>query len=101
LWRVRFEPILPDVIELLAERQRAESEITLDELTADPPTEEGLAFARAMRAKGAAGFAYPSVRNKPNGICAVLFLEHAEPVMEIEPADDEWLAFVREAGLGK
>lgn len=54
---------------------------------------------RVRRAReGYHGLIYPSVRNAPDGVCAVLFVKRADVLIEIEPlGEDEWERFIRES----
>lgn len=99
LWKIHCGAVLQEILNLLSADERAAGGITLDELVADPPSNAGREFAQNLRDKGAVGFAYPSVRNAPDGVCVVLFLENAGWAVEIEPADQEWEDFLKAAGL--
>jgi hypothetical protein len=68
--------------------------VTAEELCSDPPSPRCLEVAREVRAAGYDGVLYPSVRNRPRGRCAALFLEHLEAQLLLEPADREWEQFI-------
>lgn len=43
---------------------------------------------------------YQSVKNRPAGLCIVLFLEQAGKLIALEPVEDEeWERFVRDVDL--
>lgn len=73
--------------------------ITAQDLAAVPaPPTCAAAASRIRRDRhGCHGLIYPSVRNPPDGVCAVLFLERTEALIELEPVgEDEWERFMRE-----
>jgi RES domain-containing protein len=78
------------LLDLSTSDGRRQVGVTYDELTSAPPSSEGLACARSLRSKGLPGFIYSSVRNRPSGICVVLFLENVADRLEIHRADDKW-----------
>jgi hypothetical protein len=74
-------------------------QITAQDLAAVPAPPTCAATAgRVRRAReDYHGLIYPSVRNLPDGVCAVLFLERTEALIELEPVgEDEWERFIRE-----
>jgi RES domain-containing protein len=70
--------------------------ITAEQLRSDPASPRCLAVAREIRAAGYHGVWYPSVRNPPAGRRVVLFLEHIDTLLRLEPADEEWEQFIAE-----
>lgn len=74
-------------------------QITAPDLVAVPARPTCAAAAgRVRRAReGYHGLIYPSVRNPPDGVCTVLFLERTEALIELEAVgEDEWERFIRE-----
>lgn len=63
------------------------------ELMRDPAPPICLEIARGLRRKdsGYDGLKYPSLRNRPQGICAAIFLERVRKIT-LEPAEEEWAA---------
>ena len=67
------------------------------ELLRDPAPPICLEIARSLRRKesgkdsGYDGLIYPSLRNRPQGICAAIFLERVKKIA-LEPAEAEWSA---------
>lgn len=57
--------------------------------------------AQRIRAAGFHGLIYQSVRDQPDGLCVVLFLENAETFLTVEAADDDWEQFITSQGLRK
>jgi RES domain-containing protein len=56
------------------------------------------AASQVRRAReGYHGLLYRSVRNPPDGVCAAVFLERTDAMIELEPVGDgEWEQFIRE-----
>ena len=98
-WRVMVPNIR--LADLRDPEEQARQHITQAELFGDPPPPQCKAVARRLRQSdiGYEGLIYGSVRNRPDGVCAVLFLERAGDVVEIEPVDTEWAQVVIDAGL--
>jgi RES domain-containing protein len=74
-------------------------QITAQDLAAVPaPPTCAVAASRIRRDReDYHGLIYPSVRNPPDGVCAVLFLERTEALIELKPVgEDEWERFTRE-----
>jgi len=94
-WRVVL-PAAParEIVDLRDRDQRRRHGITQAELEADPAPESGKALARRLRGTGKASIIYHSVRNRPGGVCAAVFLEGIEADLSVEPVDDEWARFV-------
>ncbi len=96
-WRVTVAEAR--LVDLREGQERARFQITAQDLAAllAPPTCAATA-ARVRRApEGYHGLIYPSVRNAPDGVCAVLFLERTDALIDLEPVgEDEWERFVRE-----
>ena len=67
------------------------------DLMKDPAPPICLEIARSLRRKepgkdsGYDGLIYPSLRNRPQGICAAVFLERVKKITLL-PAEDEWSA---------
>ena len=59
------------------------------------PAHDRQAEARRLRMEGKAGVVYRSVRNRPDGVCVALFLEHVEDELAVEPAKEEWDGFIQ------
>jgi RES domain-containing protein len=82
--------------------EQARQQVTEAELLADPPPPRCMEVARKLRQPKAGyhGMIYQSVRNQPDGVCAVLFLDRAEGLIALEPlGDEEWEEFVRQAAM--
>ena len=87
------------LVDLREAEERARFRITAQNLAAVPaPPTCAAAAGRVRRAReGYHGLIYPSVRNAPEGVCAVLFLERTEALIELDPVgEDEWERFMRE-----
>lgn len=87
------------LVDLREADQRTRFQITAQDLAAVPaPPTCAAAASRVRRDRdGSHGLIYPSVRNPPDGVCAVLFLERTEALIELEPVgEDEWEQFMRE-----
>lgn len=85
------------LVDLRARDEQERYHIRQAELEADPAPESGKAVARRLRREGKAGIIYRSVRNRPDGVCAALFLEGIEAELGVEPARKEWERFIRMA----
>ena len=81
--------------DLTSAAERRRFGITVDQLLADPAPARCRELAADLRRPGAEwkGILYPSVRNRPGGVCLVVFLDRA-PGLKVEPADDEWKEFI-------
>jgi len=94
-WRiVLLAALAQKLVDLRDQAQQQRHRITQAELEADPAPESGKALAGRLRREGKAGIIYRSVRNRPDGVCAVVFLEGVEAELSVEPADDEWERFI-------
>jgi len=89
LWAVRLDRLT--LVDLTSAAECAEWGTSLAELGEDPPSPGCLKVARRLRnAKTVVhGFVYPSVRDRPDGVCVVLFLEHARDLIAVEPAEED------------
>lgn len=98
-WRVRLPEI--KLADLRGPEEQGRHHVTEGELFADPPPTHCKALGRTLRRAetGYQGFIYRSVRNRPDGVCMVLFLEHVGELIELEPVDAEWAQFVIDTGL--
>lgn len=99
-WRVTL-PEGAMLVDLRDPEERDHHQITEAELLADPPPPRCKDVARRLRQPetGYQGILYPSVRNRPQGVCAAVFLDRVEGV-SVEPVEDqEWERFVRDAGI--
>ena len=68
------------------------------DLAADPAPAACSRAARKLRAEGPGrggpiGLTYPSLRDRPKGLCAAIFLERVKKV-GVEPAETEWREFM-------
>lgn len=94
-WRVVLPAALAQkLVDLRHQDQQQRHRIAQAELQADPAPESGKALASRLRGGSKAGIIYRSVRNRPDGVCAVVFLEGVEAELSVEPADDEWERFI-------
>ncbi len=94
-WRVTLpERVTHGLVDLRIPEQRERYGMSQAELEADPPPEKLKELARRLRIEGKAGVIYSSVRNRPEGVCVALFLEHAEQELRVDPAEQEWERFV-------
>lgn len=94
-WRVVLPAALAQkLVDLRDQDQHRRHGITQAELEADPAPESGKALASRLRGAGKAGIIYRSVRNRPGGVCAAVFLEGIEADLSVEPADDEWARLI-------
>lgn len=93
-WRVRVPEV--GLADLRDSEEQARHHVTQAELLADPPPPQCKALARKLRQRESRyqGLIYRSVRNRPDGVCMVLFLEHVGELIELEPVDAEWAQFV-------
>ncbi len=90
-WRVVLpEGVIQELVDLRSHEERERYRITQAELEADPAPESVKELARRLRVEGKAGVMYRSVRNRPDGVCVALFLEHIEEELSVEPAEEEW-----------
>jgi len=98
-WRVMVPEM--SLVDLRDPEEQARHHVTRVELFADPPPPQYKALARRLRQRESRyqGLIYSSVRNRPEGVCVVLFLEHVGEVIELEPVDAEWAQFVIDAEL--
>lgn len=98
-WRVTVSGV--NLADLTNPEEQSRHQVTGAQLLADPPPLRLKVVARKLRQQEAGyhGLIYESVRNRPDGVCMVLFLEHAGEVIEIEPIDEKWAQFVVGAGL--
>lgn len=98
-WRVKVPEM--KLADLRDPEEQARHQVTQAELLADHPPPQCKALARRLRQKESRykGLIDRSVRNRPDGVCVVLFLEHAAEAIELEPMDAEWARFVIDAGL--
>lgn len=98
-WRVTLpDRVVRGLVDLRARDQQARYRITRAELEADPAPGSGKALARRLRGEGRTGVIYHSVRNRPAGICAAIFLEETEGELRLTSAREEWERFVRRGG---
>jgi len=72
--------------------------LSQNDLAADPAPAACRQAARKLRAEGRGqagpmGLTYPSLRDRPKGLCAAIFLERVTKV-GVEPADAEWRAYM-------
>lgn len=94
-WRVTLpERVTHGLVDLRIPEQRERYGMRQAELEADPPPEKLKELARRLRIEGKAGVIYHSVRNRPEGVCVALFLEHVEQELRVDPAEQEWERFV-------
>lgn len=95
-WRVVLRQ-RPDqgFVDLRIHEERERYRITQAELEADPAPESLKELARRLRMEGKAGVVYRSVRNRPDGVCLALFLEHVKDELAVEPAKEEWEGFIQ------
>ncbi len=96
-WRVTVTG--PKLVDLREAAEQARFQITAQDLAAVPAPPACAAAADRVRRdrEGYHGLIYPSVRNTPDGVCAVLFLERTDALIELEPVgEDEWERFARE-----
>lgn len=104
-WRIALTGrVARRLVDLRARDEQERYHIGQAELAADPAPESGKALARRLRKEGKAGIIYRSVRNRPNGVCVVVFLEGIEADLSVNPAREEWERFIRRApdvGKGK
>ena len=78
---------------------QARFQVTDQDLAAVPaPPTCAEAASRVRRAReGYHGLIYRSLRNAPRGVCAVLFLDRSDALIELEPVgEDEWESCVRQ-----
>jgi len=95
-WRVVLrERADQGLVDLRIHEERERYRITQAELEADPAPESLKELARRLRREGKAGVVYRSVRNRPDGVCVALFLEHVEDELAVEPAKEEWDGFIQ------
>jgi RES domain len=87
------------LVDLGTASERKRYRITEEELRSDPPSPRCQAVAKTIRDAGYDGVLYPSVRNPPDGRCVVLFLEHVDARLVLEPADQEWEHFIGQGRL--
>lgn len=95
-WRVTLKET--KLIDFRKREVREAWKVAEEELTADPAPVRCKEVARAVRrsGKGYRGMLYRSVRNKPEGVCVVLFLEHLGAEIEVAPVPEkEWRAFLK------
>lgn len=79
--------------------QQTRFQVTAQDLAAVPAPPTCAAPAGRVRRDRESyhGLIYPSVRNSPAGVCAVLFPERTEDPIELEPVGEyEWERFMRE-----
>ena len=99
-WRVTVAGV--KLADLRDPEELARHRITEAKLLADPSPPQCKEIARRVRQQEAGyhGLVYPSARNRPGGVCVVLFLDRAGETIVLEPVgDEEWEQFVRDAGL--
>ena len=86
------------LVDLRSARKQSRWQIGSVELLADPAAVRCKEIARAIRIeRNCLGLVYESVRNRPQGICAVLFLENFRKVPECELVPDtRWKDFISE-----
>jgi hypothetical protein len=91
-WRMLVDE--EKIIDLRNRREQARWGITEVELLSDPASPKCREVARVLRGADTAmhGLVYPSVRNRPNGVCVALFLEHVRP-SAVEHVLKEWENF--------
>ncbi len=95
-WRITVPArVARRLVDLRAGDQQEHHRITQAELEADPAPDSGKALARRLRKGGQAGVIYRSVRNRPAGVCAAVFLESVEDELSAEPAKEEWERFLQ------
>lgn len=95
-WRVTLSGV--KLADLRDPEERARHQITEAALLADPPSPRAKEVARSVRRRGYHGMIYQSVRNKPGGVCLVLFLDRAGERIELEAVSaEEWKHFARGA----
>lgn len=82
------------LVDLRLNEQRERYRITQAELEADPAPESAKELARRLRREGKTGVVYRSVRNRPDGVCVALFLEHVGEELTVEPAKEQWERFI-------
>lgn len=95
-WRVELSP--DGLLDFRSAKQRGRWKISEEELLLVPAPLRLREVARAIRTERKyQGLVYASVRNRPRGICAVLFLENFAkgPTCELVPSDD-WKDFIHE-----
>jgi RES domain-containing protein len=96
-WRVMVTGLR--FVDLREAAEQARFQITPRDLAAVPAPPTCAAAAGRVRRAGESyhGLIYPSVRNAPDGVCAVLFLERTDALIELEPVGEgEWEQFARE-----
>ena len=85
-------------VDMRKARTRKTYEISEATLYADPWPPQCRELARRARRGGAIGLIYRSVRNRPKGVCAAVFLENAKRRVRLRAVDPEdWNVFL--AGL--
>ena len=95
-WRVEVPP--EGLLDFRSAKERGRWKISEEELLQDPAPLRLREVTRPIRMERKHhGLVYASVRNRPHGICAVLFLENfaQEPTCEPVPNED-WKNFIRE-----
>ncbi len=96
-WRVTVTGVR--LVDLREADEQARFQITAQDLAAVPAPPTCAAAAGRVRRdpRGHHGLIYRSVRNPPDGVCAVLFLDRADALIELKPVgEDEWERFARE-----
>lgn len=95
-WRVVFRQRADQgLVDLRIYEEQERYGITQAELEADPAPESLKELARRLRMEGKAGVVYGSVRNRPDGVCVALFLEHVEDELAVQLAKEEWEGFIQ------
>lgn len=87
------------LVDLREAEGQARFQISAQDLAAVPAPPTCAAAAGRVRRdrEGYHGLIYPSVRDVPEGVCAVLFLERTDALIELQPVgEDEWERLARE-----